>query len=118
MGNPSFQSQAQRIELVTVQIPATGSDAACLRDLAVAALNARNPGLGDTERPRIMGGRINKTSAAYVAGTTAATGSDFPVSIAIGESYEEPCTNFLEAVYVKAAAGAFNVALSVYLGRR
>jgi hypothetical protein len=115
---PSLQSQAQRIELVTVQIPASGGNAANLRDLVVAALNARNPGLGDAERPRIMGGRINKASAAYVAGTAAATGSDFPVSIGVGEAYEEPCVNFLEATFVKSAGTAFNAVVSVYLSRR
>lgn len=115
---PSFQSQAQRIELVTIAIPATSADAANLRDLAVAALNARNPGLGDQEKSRIMGGRILKTATAYVAGTAGATGSDFPAAIAINEVYEEPATNFLEATWVKSAGSGFNVGLAIYLGRR
>lgn len=115
---PSFQSQAQRVELVTIAIPANGGNAANLRDLAVAALNARNPGLGDQEKPRMMGGRILKTASAYIAGTAGAAGSDFPQAVAINEVYEEPATNFLEAIWVKSAGTGFNVGLAIYLSRR
>lgn len=115
---PSFQSQAQRVELVTITIPANAGSAANLADLAEAALNTRQPGLGTAERHRFMGGRILKTATAYIAGTAGATGSDFPASIAINESYEEPATNFLSATWVKSSGSAFNVGLAIYLGRR
>lgn len=112
---PSMQPIAQRVKRVTVTVPATGSNAVILRDLMVAALNARSAGEGAAEAPYIMGGRIWKVATSYVVGDGL---TDLPCTVAIGDVYEEPAANFAADTWLKSSAGSFTAAVTIYLTRR
>jgi len=113
MPNPSIQSSANRIRRVSVTIPASGGTADTLQNLVVAALNTQADGLGDRERPWIMGGRVNTSATAYNAGDSV---TSQPLAIPVSTIYEEPVVGFLAQTYVKSTAGSVAVVVSVYLG--
>lgn len=98
---------------VSVTIPGSGSAAASLESLAVAALNAIGAGEGDALRPYIIGGKVWEAPAAYTAGDST---TSLPVAVAASTAYDEPMADFLKRTFVKAAgAGTIVVTVSVYL---
>ena len=113
MPSPSLQSAANRVRRVSITIPASGGTADTLENLVVAAMNAATPGLGDRERPWIMGGRVNGVATAYNAGDSV---SSQPLAIGTSTIYEEPAVNFLKATFVKSSGSSIAAIVSVYLG--
>ncbi len=114
MASPLLQSLSIRTYRVSITIPASGGTAVTLQSLIVAALNAREEGLGDKLAPWIIGGRISAPATAYNAGDTAASQ---PLAIGTSSVFEEPALDFLKTTYVKSSAGSVAVVASVYVDR-
>lgn len=107
---------ANRVRRLSITIPANASTAVTLESLAVAAMNAIDPGRGDMEKPHIIGGAITVLPAAIIVGDST---TSLPLTVAILVSpdiYTEPSADFLKATFAKAAAGGTVAAvISVYL---
>jgi hypothetical protein len=109
-------SSVPRVRRVTVTIPGSAGPAVSLQSLVLAAIELAEPGYSEMDAKCLMGGRINRVAAAYVAGDSP---SDLPLTVPVGEIYEEPCTNFLASTFVKASgAGTISAVVSVYLTAR
>lgn len=113
MGLENQVSLADSVLRVTITIPGSSDDAVLLLDLIVAALNEREDKLGDKVALRIVGGKIHKAKAAYLAGDTP---TDLPIEVAVDEVYDEPASAFIKSTYVKAyAVTSIAQPVSVYL---
>jgi hypothetical protein len=109
---PNSKSTSDRVRRVAITIPASGASADTLENLVVAALNTLQQRLGDVERPRMMGGRVNAVGTAYAAGDSV---SSQPLTISASSIYEEPAIDFLKRTWVKSSGVAISAVVSVYL---
>ena len=95
----AVQTQANRVRRVSITIPANAGTAVTLESLVIAALNVTTAGLGDAEKPWIIGGAVTILPAAIIVGDSA---SSLPQNVAIltaGVKYSEPSVDFLRRMW-------------------
>lgn len=113
---PSAMPRPPRSRRVTITAPKSSEAAVTIESLVVAAMNAVSPGVGNTERPFIMGGVLNPGTATMASVTLGDSATSLPVVVAANAKYAQDDCGFLGSTYIKSAADSTTaVVVLVYL---